>query len=131
MSAVVAVQAALMPHLIAHLSAVGGRVFDFIPSNPVYPYCRLSTPSEVPIDETCWDRTDIVFQLDFWSTNAESREVKEIAGAARAILHEQESLGVSGYVVDRMMVEGTFYSREEETLLQRARLMLAIEVQPA
>lgn len=132
MDPLVAVQAALMPYLIGAVSALGGRVLDFIPERPVYPYARVSTPSRVPIAETCKFRTALMVQIDFWSDAPESREVKEIAGAALTALHEQESsLTVTGFVVDSMMVEGIFYSREQETLLQRGRLMLAIDVQPA
>ncbi|GGA63869.1 DUF3168 domain-containing protein [Pelagibacterium lentulum] len=131
MSALEAVQAALMPYLAGGLTTVGGRVYDFIPAESQFPYARLSTPSEIPIDETCWDRTALSIQLDFWSNEKESREVKEISGQAKALLHEREQdLIVPGYVVDSMMVEGIFYSREQETALQRARLMLAIDVQP-
>jgi len=131
MSVLVAVQVALGAYLRVGLGDLGNRVYDFIPVETGYPYARISTPSEVPIEETCWDRTAISFQIDFWSREKESREIKEISGHARALLHEREQdLIVPGYVVDSMMVEGIFYSREQETALQRARLMLAIDAQP-
>lgn len=129
MSELVAVQNALMAKLRNGLPDLVRRVFDTVPEGKGHPYATVSTPSNVPVDEDCWDRTDIVFQIDFWSSHRNSTEVKRIAGNAKDLLHEQP-LSAPGYVVDRMTVAGIFYSREQGTLLHRARLMLAIAAQP-
>jgi hypothetical protein len=125
-----AVQFAVMAILRAGVPAIGQRVHDFVPQSATFPYITISVPSAVPIDETCWDRTEITFQIDVWSNTVPSVEAKEIAAVVRDFLHETD-IAVAGFEVDRARVQGAFFTRENDTQLHRARLMVSIEAQPA
>ncbi|QMV02575.1 DUF3168 domain-containing protein [Devosia sp. D6-9] len=125
----IALQTAIMGRLRTGLAALEERVFDTVPAGAVRPYATVTSISSVPIDEVCWDRSDMRFQIDFWSDDTDSYQVKQIAGAGRDLLHEVE-LPIPGFGLDLMIVEGTFFSREEQTLLHRARMVVAAEAQP-
>lgn len=125
-----ALQYAVMGILRDGVSAIGQRVHDFVPATSAFPYITISVPSSIPIDEMCWDRTEVVFQIDVWSEAVPSVEVKEIAAVVRDLLHEVD-IAVPGFEVDRAQVDGAFFTREEDTKIHRARLMVSIEAQPA
>lgn len=124
------VQKAVMDRLKLAVPAAGGQVFDSVQAQPVGDYITVSVPSAVPIDEECWDRSEINLQVDFWSSHPDSGRVKAMAAQARAGLHEVDDLVPVGFTIDRIRVEGIFYSREAQTLINRARMVLAVEAQP-
>lgn len=123
----VPLQKALIDKLKALL--VGADVFDFVPQTASLPYVTVLVISVVPIDEECWDRSDVAFQIDVWDDKPSSEPVKALAATIRNGLHEQ-TLAVDGFTIDRMRIDGVFPSREAQTLLNRARIVVAIEAQP-
>lgn len=125
----IAVQLAIMARLRDE-AGVGQRVYDAVDPNPTFPYLTVSSPSTVPIDEECWDRSDMRFQIDVWSKHPQSHEAKSLAATIRSLFHEQP-LTVSGFTVDRIYVDGMFPTREEQTAINRVRIVLAVEAQPA
>lgn len=125
----IAVQIAVMGRL-ATGAGVGNRIYDRVMPSPTFPYVTVTTPSTVPIDEECWDRSDVQIQIDVWSKHVESHEAKTIAATIRGLFHEKD-LPLTGFVADRVQVEGVFPTREEQTALHRVRIILAVEAQPA
>lgn len=126
----IAVQLAIMARLRTGVTATGQRVYDAVDSGATYPYLTVTSPSTVPIDEECWDRSDMRFQIDVWSKHPQSHEAKTIAATIRDLFHEQD-LPLTGFVVDRIYVDGIFPTREEQTAINRVRIVLAVEAQPA
>lgn len=126
----IAVQKAVMDRLKVVVPAVANQVLDTVQNAPAGDYITVTVPSAVPLDEVCWDRSEITLQVDIWSTHPDSGRVKAMAAQARDGLHEVEDLTPQGFAIDRIRVEGTFYSREAQTLINRARMVLAIEAQP-
>lgn len=124
-----AVQFAIMGLIRTSITEIGQRVHDYVPQTSAFPYISVSVPSSVPIDEECWDRSEVMLQIDVWSNTPSSTEVKSIAPKVRDLLHETD-ISAAGFVVDRARVDGIFYSREDNTELHRARIMVMIEAQP-
>lgn len=104
-------------------------VYDRVNPSAAYPYANVDSPVSVPIDEECWDRWEVTMQINVWDDLPSSSRVKDIAPLITSALNEQ-TISVAGHVIDRMQVEGVFYSREDDTLINRARIQLAIELQP-
>lgn len=133
-----ALQVALVTRLTALATEAGERIYDDVPpeadraadTGAAYPYVTIGAGQLVPIDEDCFDRSSTFFQIDVWTRTIGFPQAKQIAGAIRTALHEQ-SLAVTGHVVDRMRVESIDYSRDPNGLTRRARLVLLVETQPA
>lgn len=133
-----ALQVALVTRLTDLATDAGERIYDDVPpeadrvadTGVAYPYVTIGAGQLVPIDEDCFDRSSTFFQIDVWTRTIGFPQAKQIAGAIRTALHEQ-SLAVTGHVVDRMRVESIDYSRDPNGLTRRARLVLLVETQPA
>lgn len=121
-------QAALVSTIRALNTAAGQRVYSYIPDSPAYPYVQVWPGFETPIDEECWDRTESTMQIDVWADLGNYIKTKEISGAIRNALHEQ-NLAINGHVVDRVRVESIVYT--DDPPLFRARMSISIETQPS
>ncbi len=124
-----AVQVALVDRLKDLGTAAGSRVFDSVKKGVDYPYITVGPGQTVPIDETCWDASEVFVQVDVWSRAAGYPEVKGIAGALCTALHDQP-LTIAGHICDRVEVKNTDYSREADGVTHRARINLLITTQP-
>lgn len=124
----IAIQAALMNTIKALATDAAGRVYAVVPQSPTYPYAVVWPGFEIPIDEECFDRSESTMQVDVWADTVSYLSVKSISGAIREALHEQ-TLAVSGHVVDRIRIESINYS--EEPPRYRARISIVVETQPA
>ncbi|WP_223565256.1 DUF3168 domain-containing protein [Agrobacterium tumefaciens] len=133
-----AIQTALVGRLTGLATEAGERVYDDVPAEAqreaetgeAWPYISLGNGQMVPVDEECFDRSSTYLDINVWSRDIGFPQVKRIAGAIRAALHEQE-LAIAGHVLDRMRVENIAYSRDPDGMTRRARLELLIETQPA
>lgn len=123
-----AIQAALVSTIRALNTAAAQRVYSEIPQNSLYPYVQVWAGYETPVDEECFDRTESTMQIDVWADPTTYIKTKEISAAIRSALHEQ-TLTVSGHIVDRIRVEGITYTDEPPEY--RARMSISIDTQPA
>lgn len=127
---VICVQSAVMGHLRDNIPDIDGRVYDFVNSIGKYPYICVSVPMVALVDEAYWDRSDISLQIDIWSDATSSIFVKKIASRVRELLDEQTLSMIEPIRMDSMRIEGIFYTREAQTLLNRARVVLNVHAQP-
>lgn len=125
-----AVQGALEAALRALGTEAGQRVYDVPPPNPVSPYITIGPGQTVPMDETCWDASEVYIQIDVWSEHVGYPDVKRVAGQVRVALHDQPFV-VPGHVCDRVEVRSITYSRESDGIISRARMSLHFTTQPA
>lgn len=125
-----AVQSALVAALKALSTEAGIRVYDLPPADAAVPYITVGGGQTVPLDETCWDASEVYVQVDVWSEEPGYPQVKRIAGAIRAALHDQP-VTVTGHVCDRCEVRNISYSRERDGITSRARIDLLLTTQPA
>lgn len=66
---------------------VGQRVYDFIPSKPVFPYVSFGPSDELTDDAECLTGFEITMQIDVWSRAVGFPEARQIADAVRQALH--------------------------------------------
>lgn len=123
----VAVQFAVMGRIRTGVTAIAQRVHDHVPQTSLFPYIVVQGPVGIPIDEECWDRSELTFQIDVWSNVSSSVEAKAIGGVVRDLFHEQ-TFPIEGFVIDRCRVTNLTPSREDSTKLNRVRIMVTIEV---
>jgi hypothetical protein len=83
--------------LIARLKAdpavsalVNGRVYDSVPSSSTFPYVSYGPCDSVDDDADCITGLIVAQQIDCWSRGVGYPEVKKIADAVRAALHDHE-----------------------------------------
>lgn len=114
----------------AGVLALSQRVYAVVPANPQFPYATFSTPSTIPIDEDMRDRCNVSLQVDVWSNQLSDAEAKTIAATIRNMLHEKP-LSVVGYTADSVSVRGIFPTKEEGGAINRARIMVEVDAQPA
>lgn len=125
-------QAAFIAALVALNTTAGSRVYDAVPRGSTgsvtatFPFWAFGSPDSTPIDEDCEDRTDTTIVLDFWSRGYGFPEAKAAAALARDAFHEQ-TLAVTGHVIDRMFVERTDYILDKDGLTRRARLTINVQ----
>lgn len=126
------IQVALVTKLKALGTAAGTRVYDVVPKNAALPYITVGYADANPIDEECFNRTLTTTQIDVWSDAVGLPEVKKISGAIRMALHERETeIAVANHRVDRIRVLSTIAGRDPGGVLNRARMSVQFETEPA
>jgi Protein of unknown function (DUF3168) len=70
---------------------VNGRVYDSVPTNPVFPYVTIGPVDSVADDADCITGLIVAQQVDCWSRAVGYPEAKKIVDAVRAALHDQEA----------------------------------------
>lgn len=79
---------------------VGGRVFDRVPPETPFPYVSYGSDFLIQDDVSCITAYELSMQIDVWSRANGQPEMKRIAGAVRAALHDVEfDLGVDHALV--------------------------------
>lgn len=74
----------------AGVSAITSRVYDNIPTAPVFPYISFGPQDATDAGADCIDGQEITIQLDCWSRAVGFLECKNMVDAVRKALHEQE-----------------------------------------
>lgn len=70
---------------------IGGRVYDTVPPDAVFPYVTFGPVDDISDDADCIFGSQINVQIDAWSRAVGYPEVKRIAGAIRDALHETDA----------------------------------------
>jgi hypothetical protein len=86
-------QGAILAHLKADpaVSAlVNGRIYDTVPPETQFPYISFGPVDDNEEDADCIYSSMVYQQIDVWSRDVGYPEVKRIAGAVRAALHDKE-----------------------------------------
>jgi len=69
---------------------VSARIYDEPPNNPVFPYVSMGPDQLVSDDAECLTSFEVFLQVDAWSRKNGRPEVKRIAEAVRAALHDYD-----------------------------------------
>jgi hypothetical protein len=88
------VQGAIVSRLKADSAVtalVNGRIYDSVPSNAAFPYISIGPADSVADDADCITGLLVAQQIDCWSRGVGYPEVKKIADAVRAALHDREA----------------------------------------
>ncbi len=70
------------------VALVGQRIYDAVPSGAAFPYVTIGGDEVTQDDAECLEAFDIFSQIDVWSRAVGQPEMKQIAGAVRAVLHD-------------------------------------------
>ncbi len=69
---------------------IGTRVYDPVPKSPVFPYVSWGPDQSISDDADCITGFEVSIQIDAWSLAVGLPEVKRIAEAVRAALHDYD-----------------------------------------
>lgn len=130
-----AIQAALIGTLRATgavTALVSTRVYDIPPAlqpgaMPTFPYVTIGEAQSITERADCLDGTEHFVDLHAWSRAPGFVEVKRIAGAMRAALHEAE-IEVSGYRLIDLAMQDVRYLRDPDGLTSHAVLQFRVLV---
>lgn len=71
-------------------ASIGGRVYDAVPTNAVFPYVTVGEGEETSEDVDCIDGFEISLDIDVWSRAVGFPEAKRIAQEIRASLKSSD-----------------------------------------
>lgn len=86
-------QAAIVVRLKAFgalTALIGSRIYDQVPPNPTFPYVSWGPDQSISDDADCITGFEVSIQIDAWSRTVGLSEVKRIAEAVRAALHDYD-----------------------------------------
>lgn len=102
-------------------NAVGDKVFDEPPVNPLFPYVTLGACQIIPDKASCIDGAIAYPSVDVWSQDSGFTEAKTIAKAILALLDDQP-LTVAGFNVVVFEFASVNYLRDPDGLTRHAAI---------
>ena len=108
-----------------------GAVYDRLIDRAAFPYVVLGTMTTLDWSTATEAGTEHVFVLEAWSDEAGKRQVQEIAGAVRAVLHDRPLALAAGRLVN-LRLERAQTERLARSRLHRAtmRFRAVVEADP-
>lgn len=86
-------QGAIVARMKAFVDLTGlidDRIYDRVPAEPAFPYVSWGPEQSVADDADCITGFEVFLQIDAWSRAVGFPEVKRVAEAVRAALHQYE-----------------------------------------
>lgn len=111
-------------------AVVGGRVYDAVPANAVFPYLSLGDCQVIPDKSACIDGVEVYPQIDVWSRAVGYPETKTITKAVLAALDDQPIV-VAGFNVVVFQFQSVQYFRDPDGLSRHAAITLHGILTPA
>lgn len=100
---------------------IGQRTYDAAPDPVTFPYVSLGPSDELSDNAECKQADEVTMQIDVWSRATGFPEVRRIAAAVRAALHEFEaSLTDNAFVL--IEHRQTRFLRDPDGLTSRAAM---------
>lgn len=113
---IAAVKAAVPP-------IAGGRIYDRVPPDRVFPYLTIGPCLVVSDDADCVTGYEIFQTLDVWSRAVGSPEMKGIVGQVRTLLHGA-ALPLDSFALNLIEHDGTRYLRDADGLTEHGAIEL-------
>ncbi len=110
------------------ITLVSNRVYDNVPPTPTFPYISLGDSQVLPDKADCIDGTEIFFNIDGWSRNITTPEVKRISKAIVAALDDQ-ALTVSGYTAVIFELSTVNYLRDPDGITRHVAITFRALIQ--
>ena len=113
---------------------VGNRIYDVPPATSAgatatFPYVSLGEGQSIPQRADCLDGTEHYFTVHAWSRAPGYPEVKRIAEAIRATLHDAD-IPVRGYRLIDLALQSAEFMRDPDGLTSHAALSFRALVDP-
>ncbi len=123
-------QAAIVGALKGNIgAAVGSKVYDQVPTAPIFPYVTIGDCQVLPDKADCIDGAEVSLQIDVWSRAVGYPESKTIAAAVLSKL-DDKPLSVSGHDVIVFQHQSTNYLRDQDGLTRHAAISFRSLIQP-
>ena len=127
-------QTAIYTHLTAStavtaLLASPAAVYDHVPAGSAFPYIVLTDLSAQSSDTQAHSGTDILCTIESHSRLTGQQEIKKLAGAIDAALHNQ-SPAITGHVLVLCQITATQIEQLPDTQSWRCRQTLRLIVEP-
>ncbi|WP_279059264.1 DUF3168 domain-containing protein [Bartonella apis] len=107
---------------------VDGRVFDSVPKEAEFPYVSLGPMTSNTTLADCLELDNISVQIDVWSRDISSKEMRELANAVRQALTKSElALEKNGLVL--FIHESTRELRDPDGLTSHAAVNFDVIVE--
>lgn len=120
-----ALQQAVYAKLVAD-GIAGGRVFDAVPKNAVFPYAVLGDGEEA---DSGAPAVTHALTLHLWSRAGGSREIKQLAAAVRASL-DGAALTLNGHALIDLCFIAADYHRQSDGETWRGSLRFRAVTEP-
>jgi len=117
-------QKAIYDALIA-ANIAGGRVYDDIPENPIFPYLLIGESVEQSDDGTGTSGSDSVETIHVWSRQRGFKETKNITGQIYDALH-QKKLSVNGRDTAHTFWDGSLTRRDSDGITRQGIVRIRV-----
>lgn len=111
-------QAAIVTALKASPAVADGRIYDRIPTDPVFPYVTVGEGDTVGDDNSCFDSSEVNVSVHVWSRAVGFPEAKGIVALVRERLRTEFT--ISGFLVVNAEYVTTRYLRDPDGLTSHA-----------
>lgn len=109
---------------------VADRIYDRVPVEPAFPYVSWGPEQAVADDTDCITGFEVFLQIDAWSRAVGFPEVKRVAEAVRAALHQYE-LPLADNALVSLEHRQTRFFRDPDGLTSHAAIeIVALVEQP-
>lgn len=107
---------------------LGSRLYDTVPTAPVFPYLTFGDGQTLPDKADCVDGSEVFLVLDIWSRPAANtgwQEAKAIVGVVLAVLDDGgDGLVLAGHRLIDLQREDIQYLRDPDGLTRHAHVTL-------
>lgn len=114
-------QAAIVSALKASPQVAGGRIYDNVPPDALFPYVSLGPCQVIPDKAECIDGTIVYSQIDLWSRTTSFGELKLLAKDVLRLLDDQP-LSVSGFNLVVFEFQDVRYLNDPDGLTRHAAI---------
>jgi hypothetical protein len=118
-------QKLIVSALKSGVPAVGGRVYDEVPSMPAFPYVRLGNCQAISEKTDCLEGAEVYLTIDAWSRMAGKVELKQI-GAAIILALDDAALSDETVTINSCLLEDAQYLDDPDGITKHGVLTFHI-----
>jgi Protein of unknown function (DUF3168) len=111
------------------VAIVGKRTYDQVDPSAEKPYVSIGPIQVIPEKAIGYDASDISLQIDGWSAQRSSMEIKQIGAVIRAAL-DQAALTLQDHRLVDLTAESTGYLLDPDGLTRHAVLTFRARTEP-
>ncbi|MBA3576185.1 MAG: DUF3168 domain-containing protein [Sphingomonas sp.] len=124
-------QTAIFAALTAATALAGGRVYDRVPPDPVFPYITIGDDQVIDHGNSCDDGWEVFADIHLWSRPVTGSKVEAKDLAAAVVGRLKALLTVSGFTVIIAALETSRTFRDPDGKTEHAVLTFRYVLQPA
>ncbi len=125
------VQKAIYAALNAPTALAGGRTYDRVPPDPMFPYITIGDEQVVDDGNSCEDGWEVFADVHIWSRPATGSKVEVKDLVAAVVTRLNTPLTVIGFIVIVTELQSARTLRDPDGITEHAVLTLRYVLQPA